>query len=127
VTSPKKKKVNRPETFDEGRRGWNPSLDEIRRLVKQQGTAPLEEFLLARSDPFGIESVIELLPRLGELSDEELLAKRNEIRRCLMLLQRVQKYVGNVEFSVHVTGLIRALDKAEAREASRLSNQAIAS
>lgn len=127
VTSHKKKKATRPETFDEGRRRWNPSLDEIKRLVKQQGTAPLEEFLLARSDPFGIESVVDLLPRLGDLSDEELLAKRNEIKRCLMLLQRVQKFVRMVDFSEHVMGLTRALGKAEAREAARVSNQAIAS
>lgn len=123
----KRKQLSRPETFDERRRKWNPTLDEIKRRVKQLGTAPLEEFLLARSDPFGIESVGELLPRWGDLNDDELLGRRQEIRRCALLLKRVQKLVPPVEFGEHMMALIRALDKAEAREAARMLKQAIAS
>lgn len=71
-------------------------------------------------DPNGLCAVASLLPQFGELSDLQLLEKREEIRRCQTLLKRVQKYVAQVEFSEHVMGLIRALDKAEARESARM-------
>lgn len=74
----------------------------------------------SQHDPNGLVAVASLLPHLGELSDLQLLEKREEIRRCQSLLKRAQKLVGGVEFSEHVMGLIRALDKAEARESARM-------
>ena len=71
-------------------------------------------------DPNGLNAVATLLPNLGDLSDLQLLEKRDEIRRCQTLLKRAQKFVGGIEFSEHVMGLIRALDKAEARESARM-------
>jgi hypothetical protein len=71
-------------------------------------------------DPNGLNAVASLLPTLGDLSDLQLLEKREEIRRCQTLLKRAQKYVAEVEFSEHVMLLIRALDKAEARESARM-------
>ena len=71
-------------------------------------------------DPNGLNAVATLLPNLGDLSDLQLLEKREEIRRCQTLLKRVQKFVGGVDFSEHVMTLIRALDKAEARESARM-------
>ncbi len=71
-------------------------------------------------DPNGLNAVASLLPNLGDLSDLQLLEKREEIRRCQTLLKRAQKYVSEVEFSEHVMQLIRSLDKAEARESARM-------
>ncbi len=71
-------------------------------------------------DPHGLGAVGTLLLDTNGLSDEQLLARREEIRRCQMLLKRVQKIVKGVDFSEQVTGLIRSLDKAEARESARM-------
>ncbi|GIK51219.1 MAG: hypothetical protein HUU03_06305 [Planctomycetaceae bacterium] len=75
---------------------------------------------IPQHDPNGLAAVAALLGSGESFSDEQLLARREEIRKCQSLLKRVQKLFRDVDFSEHVTGLIRALDKAEARESARM-------
>jgi hypothetical protein len=42
------KKKMKAETFEERRKRWNPTLDEIKQLVKEQGDQPIKEYLAAR-------------------------------------------------------------------------------
>jgi hypothetical protein len=95
------------------RRAW------ARVLLKTERAGFMEFLHNEIHDQNGLAAVSALLVK-DCLSDEELLVKREEIRRCQTLLKRAQRFCPSVEFSPEVMGLIRALDKAEARESARM-------